>query len=108
MIVFIGVNVFSPETFSPKEYFETHYALGWTDFDVSGKVTEKYLSPAHNNPTIILDCVGKEYEFYFHTNDTEFYDYLHIGDSIISKRKSFSAIVRRNETDSIFNFIDDN
>ena len=108
LIVFLGVNIFSPETETYEDYTKTHFALGWTDVDVAGVLIDKYLGTAHNNPTIVLDCNGEKMKFYFQTNDTEFYNYVNIGDSIISSRRSFSAIVRKNETDSIFNFIDDN
>lgn len=108
LIVFIGLNIFPPKTESPEEYFETHFALGWTEFDVKGTVKKKYISNSHNNPTILVDCNGKEYEFYFQTNDTEFYNYVNIGDSILSNRKSFKATVRKIESDSVFHFIDNN
>jgi hypothetical protein len=108
LTVFIGVNIFLPEIETYEDYTKTHFTLGWTDFDVAGILTDKYLGTSHNNPTLVLDCNGKKLKFYFQTNDLEFYDYVNLGDSVVSKRRSFCAIVRKNESDSTFHFIDEN
>ncbi len=105
LIIVVVLNIVNIEIETPKSYFETHYALGWTNFNVLGIVEKKYLGSAHNNPTVVVrDSNNNMYKFYFQTNDTSFYNYVEIGDSIFSKRKSLKAKVWNEKKSKIFNF----
>jgi len=105
LLVFIVLNVLNLELRTANDYFSKHYALGWTNFNVYGSVKNKYIGKAHNNPTILVrDTSGEVFKFYFQTNDTNLYNYVNIGDSLSSKKKSFSAKVWNNDKAKTFKF----
>ncbi|RKE02246.1 hypothetical protein [Marinifilum flexuosum] len=113
-IVFIGGGLLTllilnlvMEPMEPYEkYFESHFSLGRTKFDVYGIVEDKYVDSVFRlNPTFVLkDSNDDLYKFYFHSNDYEFYDFIEIGDTIISEKNSIKAEVRNNEKNRLFNF----
>ena len=108
MSLFIILNSINLETETYDEYYSSNYALGWTDFDVKGIVKSKHISDAHNNPTVVIeDVYGKSFNFYFQTNDTDFYNYVHIGDSVMSSRRSCKAKVWNEFSSREFDFINE-
>lgn len=92
----------------PDDYYHSHYALGWTDFEIYGVVKDKFIdSNSHNNPTIIImDKSENIYKCYFQTNDLVFFDLVSVGDSIKSEPQSREASIRDSSTIKIFNFLD--
>ena len=105
LIFFIILNIFVK---FPDDYHHSHYALGWTDFEIYGEVKNKYIdSNNHNNPTItIKDKSGNIYQCYFQTNDLVFFDLVSVGNSIKSKPQSREASIIDSSTIKIFNFLD--
>lgn len=108
LLIFIVLNSINLETESLEEYYSYNYSLGWTDFNVCGIVVDKYINEkAHNHPTIILrDTSGQQLNFVFQTNEKEFYNYVQIGDSVLSKKNSFRAKVWNDTTFKFFDFIE--
>lgn len=90
----------------PSHYFSNHYALGWTEFNVKGIIVKKYVdSDNHQNPTIIVtDTTGNDLFFNFQTNDTVFYNFVLVGDSVSSGAESYSAKVWNINKEKVFNF----
>lgn len=109
ILVFVVLNLVDLDTETLEEYYSTHYDLGWTNFNVYGIVEDKFIDKkAHNNPTIIIrDISNKRLNFAFQTNDLDFYNYVHIGDSVMSSRRSCKAKVWNKFSSREFDFINE-
>ncbi|NOU60941.1 hypothetical protein [Marinifilum caeruleilacunae] len=106
-ILFVLLNLIGPTPPTTEDFLSSHYDLGFTDFEVKGVVQEKYLSDSHNRPIVVIkNSDDKTYKFYFQTNDEEFYNYVQIGDSVYSKRKSCKAKVWSEKRIRNFNFLE--
>jgi|GEM_PF-3053938 len=106
--MFICLNLFTPNRPTTEDFLKEHFDLGYTNFDVSGIVQEKYMSNSHNMPIVVIkNRDDKLLKFYFQTNDETFYNHVQIGDSVYSKRKSCKAKVFGKSKSRIFNFLED-
>jgi hypothetical protein len=89
---------------SYESYFKTHHSLGRTKFDVHGVVKEKYLdSLNHYYPVFKLkDSNDYVFRFYFSTTKSRFYDFIEVGDTVISEKNSLKATVKNKGKNKLF------
>jgi hypothetical protein len=101
-LLIVNLVMDPPEPY--EKYFETYFSLGRTKFDVYGVVEDKYIDSVFRpNPTFVLrDSSNVLYKFWFHSNDYEFYDYVEIGDTVISLKNSTEATVCNKEKKRLF------